>query len=178
MSTAIPSTLKDAFFQLIQYPIQAAAQMNIKLLSAQLARHGKAEWKTSDLAFDSIASLTAHYNKGKWNGIMDFQPRKLPVFDKIAHTIADKPLFEEQEILVSFNAVEGLAHGTVVRCEELGYEGGAVMLNKEATLTFDLPECNDKTIEIEIRLVPTHPLDEKQLRFTLLANQKTDEIFS
>lgn len=55
--------------------------MNSKLLTAQLARRGKVDWADSDRAYDSIVSLTKRYNTTKWNRMMDFQPRKLPVFD-------------------------------------------------------------------------------------------------
>lgn len=53
--------------------------MNSKLLTAQLARRGKVDWADSDRAYDSIVSLTKRYNTTKWNRMMDFQPRKLPV---------------------------------------------------------------------------------------------------
>lgn len=72
-------TEKETYFQLVKYPVQAAAQMNNKLLTAQLARHGKADWADSDRAYDSIVSLTKRYNTTKWNRMMDFQPRRLPV---------------------------------------------------------------------------------------------------
>ena len=70
MESNIPADRQDAYFQLVKYPVQAAAQMNRKILTAQLARHSKADWKQSDTAFDSIASLTQQYNSlqnGKWN---------------------------------------------------------------------------------------------------------------
>ena len=65
----LPKERKDEFYQLFKYPVQAAAQMNNKLLYGQLARHGKeisgssrdvsAEyWKKSEAAYDSIISLT------------------------------------------------------------------------------------------------------------------------
>lgn len=57
--------------------------MNSKLLTAQLARRGKVDWADSDRAYDSIVSLTKRYNTPKWNRMMDFQPRKLPVFDRV-----------------------------------------------------------------------------------------------
>ena len=81
-SFEIPSGRQSAYFELVKYPVQAATQMNRKLLYAQLARHGKADWEKSDLAYDSIVVLTKQYNSledGKWNRMMDFQPRKLPV---------------------------------------------------------------------------------------------------
>ena len=49
---------KETYFQLAKYPVQAAAQMNSKLLTAQLARRGKVDWADSDRAYDSIVSLT------------------------------------------------------------------------------------------------------------------------
>lgn len=51
-------TKKETYFQLAKYPVQAAAQMNSKLLTAQLARRGKVDWADSDRAYDSIVSLT------------------------------------------------------------------------------------------------------------------------
>lgn len=76
ISSEVAGSRKDAFFQLIKYPVQAASQMNFKLLEAQLARHGKGDWSRSDMAYDSIVSLTQLYNTGKWNHIMDCSPRR------------------------------------------------------------------------------------------------------
>lgn len=84
---------KDTYFQLVKYPVQAAAEMNKKFIYAQLARHGHGEhyWNMSDMAYDSIAVLTANYNKGfgnqgKWQGMMDMSPRSLSVFGKVGRT--------------------------------------------------------------------------------------------
>ena len=83
-ASKVSADRRSAYFELVKYPVQAAAQMNRKLLYAQLARHDKADWEKSDAAYDSIAALTQHYNSlenGKWNRMMDFKPRKLPVFN-------------------------------------------------------------------------------------------------
>ena len=85
-ASKVPADRQSAYFELVKYPVQAAAQMNRKLLYAQLARHDKADWEKSDAAYDSIAALTQHYNSlenGKWNRMMDFKPRKLPVFNRV-----------------------------------------------------------------------------------------------
>lgn len=50
-------TEKETYFQLVKYPVQAAAQMNNKLLTAQLARHGKADWADSDKAYDKYSFI-------------------------------------------------------------------------------------------------------------------------
>lgn len=81
---------RDAYFQLVKYPVQACAEMNKKIIYAQLARHGHGDgfWTKSDAAYDSIVSLTKVYNHGihndgKWLGMMDMAPRRLSVFGKI-----------------------------------------------------------------------------------------------
>ena len=61
-ASKVPVDRQSAYFELVKYPVQAAAQMNRKLLYAQLARHDKVDWEKSDAAYDSIAALTQHYN--------------------------------------------------------------------------------------------------------------------
>lgn len=108
----LPNERKDEFYQLFKYPVQAAAQMNNKLLYGQLARHGKETskdggagyWAKSDAAYDSIVNLTriynqGYYNRGKWNRIMDFEPRKQPVFRRVPHTEATQPMVKCLNIL-------------------------------------------------------------------------------
>ena len=118
----IPADRQDAYFQLVKYPVQAAAQMNRKILTAQLARHSKVDWKQSDAAFDSIASLTQQYNSlqnGKWNRMMDFQPRKLSVFKRVEHTAATEPMVTDRKMLCKWNAME-CTYGKPVPYEGLG----------------------------------------------------------
>ena len=122
MESNIPADRQDAYFQLVKYPVQAAAQMNRKILTAQLARHSKADWKQSDAAFDSIASLTQQYNSlqnGKWNRMMDFQPRKLSVFKRVEHTAATEPMVTDRKMLCKWNAME-CTYGKPVPYEGLG----------------------------------------------------------
>ena len=71
-----------AFFQLLQFPVQAAYQMNRKFLMAQLnhemaaeGRYAEANWAARQMeeAYDSIEALNTRYNNlldGKWNGMM------------------------------------------------------------------------------------------------------------
>ena len=71
-----------AFFQLLQFPVQAAYQMNRKFLMAQLnhemaaeGRYAEANWAARQMeeAYDSIDALNRRYNKlldGKWDGMM------------------------------------------------------------------------------------------------------------
>ncbi|MBC7903981.1 MAG: glycosyl hydrolase 115 family protein [Gemmatimonadaceae bacterium] len=92
--------LSDAFYQLVFYPVAGSALMNRKFLLrdkaylyAKQGRISASEYfNKSLLAFDSIVSLTKRYNElsgGKWNGIMNYQPRELPVYLKPV-LVADK----------------------------------------------------------------------------------------
>ena len=176
----IPADRQDAYFQLVKYPVQAAAQMNRKILTAQLARHSKADWKQSDAAFDSIASLTQQYNSlqnGKWNRMMDFQPRKLSVFKRVEHTAATEPMVTDRKMLCKWNAME-CTYGKPVPYEGLGYERKAAGIRKGSSLTFAFDDYGKDSVEVEIRLLPSHPLDEKQLRFAISVDEAVPQTVS
>ena len=180
MESNIPTDRQDAYFQLVKYPVQAAAQMNRKILTAQLARHSKADWKQSDAAFDSIASLTQQYNSlqnGKWNRMMDFQPRKLPVFKRVEHTTATEPMVTDRKIFCKWNAME-CTYGKPVPCEGLGYERKAAGIRKGSSLTFAFDDYGKDSVEVEIRLLPSYPLDEKQLRFAISVDEAVPQTVS
>jgi hypothetical protein len=176
----IPADRQDAYFQLVKYPVQAAAQMNRKILTAQLARHSKADWKQSDAAFDSIVSLTQQYNSlqnGKWNRMMDFQPRKLSVFKRVEHTAATEPMVTDRKMLCKWNAME-CTYGKPVPYEGLGYERKAAGIRKGSSLTFAFDDYGKDSVEVEIRLLPSHPLDEKQLRFAISVDEAVPQTVS
>lgn len=180
MESNIPADRQDAYFQLVKYPVQAAAQMNRKILTAQLARHSKADWKQSDAAFDSIVSLTQQYNSlqnGKWNRMMDFQPRKLPVFKRVEHTTATEPMMTDRKMLCKWNAME-CTYGKPVPYEGLGYERKAAGIRKGSSLTFAFDDYGKDSVEVEIRLLPSHPLDEKQLRFAISVDEAVPQTVS
>lgn len=163
----IPEDRKDTYFQLVKYPVQAADQMNRKLLFAQYARHGLMEWERSDAAFDSIVHLTQIYNEGihnngKWNRIMDYKPRKLSVFEPVEHTQVDEPWPDEANSIAQWEGND--AKGRYAPCEGLGYAGKAILLlpNEEVTYTFAAPKDAD-SLTVELHLLPTHPVDDEHL---------------
>lgn len=89
---SIPSRLQDAYFELIGYPVEAAANMNQKIFYAQksvkLASEGNPtalSYSTNaNSAYQNIISLTNKFNtqiaSGKWNGIMSYAPRSRAQF--------------------------------------------------------------------------------------------------
>ena len=176
----VPADRADTYFQLVKYPVQAAAEMNRKFLYAQKARHtgDPSYWRLSDEAYDSIASLTHMFNKetsgGKWNHMMDFRPRGLSVFDRVPHqsqspdpsrraavtyAIPEKPVTVLDG--TDFSGDTEYAYG-------LGLEGKAVKIGQdgEATATFTLER--DMKVELPVRLLPRFPVDEGgQLRLSV-----------
>src|SRR5690606_26875507 len=94
LQSQVDSKAKDAFFQLVYYPVKGTSFMNKKFLYRDLAlkyatqgRLGAAHFKKlSGSCYDSIREITTHYNtaisNGKWNHFMSMAPRDLPVFHK------------------------------------------------------------------------------------------------
>lgn len=88
----LPEIKKDAYFQLVHYPVCAASAMNKKMLYAQKARllagyglpAANEYAEKARCAYGEIAALTYTYNKevsgGKWENMMDMKPHGLPVF--------------------------------------------------------------------------------------------------
>ncbi len=168
LSSLIPQERQDAYFQLIKYPVEAASEMNKKLLFAQKARHAKMDWVKSDAAYDSIVSLTRIYNigihnEGKWHRMMDHQPRKLPVFEPVAHTVATTPMVETPKPIYKWNAIE-CTTGNPLPCEGLGYEGKAAAIEKGKSVTYSLDGLDADSIKVELHLLPNHPVEGDQLR--------------
>lgn len=179
-ASKVTSDRRSAYFELVKYPVQAAAEMNKKLLYAQLARHGKADWAKSDAAYDSIAALTAHYNaleNGKWNRIMDFKPRKLPVFDRVERKEAAEPMKNDRTAVHQWNGVDG-KRGNPLVYDGLGYEGKAAEIEKGDALTFSFGRWKGDALEVEIRLLPNHPVEGEKLRFSVSLDGATPKVIS
>jgi hypothetical protein len=93
VAARLPADRRDAFFELVLYPVRAAANLNERILKLDLAElyarqhRASANWYVGQAraAHAAIVADTAAYNAlagGKWDGIMDMAPRRLPVFDE------------------------------------------------------------------------------------------------
>jgi glycosyl hydrolase family 115 (putative glucuronidase)/glycosyl hydrolase family 115 len=84
----LPKDRRDAFFQLVDYPVTAAAAINERQLDLDKAIAYGLQRRASagvyaDRAREAHATLVAseaRYNAGKWRGMMDIAPVKLPQF--------------------------------------------------------------------------------------------------
>ncbi|MEQ8474274.1 MAG: glycosyl hydrolase 115 family protein [Marinoscillum sp.] len=91
LQTEIPTHLQDAFYQLVAYKVLGASHMNKKILYAYksrvYARQGRVSANVyaekSRKAYEDIKEITKEYNQqndGKWDHMMTYNPRELPVF--------------------------------------------------------------------------------------------------
>ncbi|MBR0273314.1 MAG: glycosyl hydrolase 115 family protein [Bacteroidaceae bacterium] len=175
----------DAFFQLVEYPVMAAAAQCEKYHLAQLARHCisylqrdnvDSTWRRSDLAHNRVQELTIRYNEqrnGKWRGIMSSNPRALPVFQPVPHVQATTPMPEEEPSVATFygasyDAATFAGNGILAPVLGLGASIRAMPLPREHSLTYNFKHnyLRQRFSVIEIHLLPTHPIDEQQ-RFSI-----------
>ena len=98
LKSSVPPQRRDAYFQLVEYPLKGAALMNFKYLYAHQSMLAENTEERSQLAesarraHDEIIALTNQYNQinhGKWNHMMAMNPRNLPVFSMPDFHLAD-----------------------------------------------------------------------------------------
>jgi hypothetical protein len=87
----LPANLRDAYFQLVLYPVRSSANLNRRILKLDLAgEYARQQRPSPDLytrqaraAHAALVQDAATYNTqadGKWAHFMDIAPRRLPVF--------------------------------------------------------------------------------------------------
>ena len=178
----MPEDREDAYFHLIKYPVQAATQMNNKFLRAQLARHSRGDWRESDIAYDSIARLTSIYNYGirnggKWKRMMDFQPRKLPVFEIVPMQTLDTPMVEEHKVQYSWNGSE-YSKGSGILQDMLGYEGKAAAYPQGESQSFSFGKAQGDSIKVNVAFVPAFPTNNKEIRLSVKLDGNPVQVIS
>lgn len=126
----VPGTHQDAFFQVIGYPVRAAALMNEKGLSlarfqayAQQGRASAAGYlEQARKAHEAIQQETEAYNNrmagGKWRHMMSAAPRNLAVFHAPTGTPPDVP-----DAAILGLAVEGGIAGRLPEFSRLTRQG-------------------------------------------------------
>jgi lysophospholipase L1-like esterase len=201
LKPSIPAHKVSAFYQLVEYPVRGASLMNQKWLYAQLSHHhthkdmeqAKEYAEKSRQAYRKTEQITAGYQtmeNGKWNRIMDFRPRKLPVFDEPAFPMLDslinagyqpkgttpqndKKITGRQGFVLAQNACQAIDRqdaGKVI--EGLGHSFSAVQMKqgRALTFTFDIPRPGEAWIKIAT--VPNHDVDMKGMKIMLSVDGK------
>ncbi len=178
----VPTVRDDAYFQLITYPIKAAAYMNHKFLYWNLAcrtsdvNEKKKYESLSNEAYNKIKELTDYYNEklsnGKWNHMMSMRPRNLPVFDSIKKADFSK----EVSVKENSKAIQFIKANQFISKKDpkeykwktingLGYSNNAITLfplkqkyfkTEKPSVSYEFEIENAGNYEIEIHLLPTH----------------------
>jgi hypothetical protein len=178
LKSFIPDNRKSAFFQLVEYPVKGASLINQKWLYAQLGDADK-----SLAAYSEIERITGDYNRmenGKWNRMMDFHPRNLPVFDEphgrdVARRVSTN---EIGGVILAQNAAQAtnIANtGKII--EGLGHSFSAVQLKQNDSLSFvfDIPEAGEYSIQIAA--IPNHDVDGQGMKIALSVDENPINTF-
>ena len=207
LARLIPDRLKDAYFQLILYPTVCAARMNEKFLYAAMSNNPKpgdnispaAYAEKARFAYSEIQRLTNIYNNdiagGKWNKMMDYRPRKLPVFNMppLAESSGEKKTFKEDSPVAIIDAAnyKNIAESGSAKLqliEGLGASGSSLTIVDVTTASVsDANILQAPYVEyhvklpagqrtIEVLCVPTHRIHAgRGLRYAIsLDNQSAD----
>ncbi len=209
----LPERLRPAYFQLVHYPVAASAAMNRKMLYAQKSRlHAEENIDLSAYyarlslnAYNEIAALGYTYNKetsgGKWELMMDMNPRNLPVFAKpVLPEMPVEKLYEthvpplpqvrplvpaagtsvESDRMIALNACDFVNDIQAEVIEGLGHGGKSVRLPaaqkitaKQPHLQYDVTTASKGEVKIKIGTIPMHPVHgNTEMRYAIVIDKQ------
>ena len=149
LAQAMPADRRDAFHELVLYPVRASASLNARILKLELAglpgnAGARAERLVTEAkaAHRSLVADTAAYNAlahGKWRHMMDMAPRRLPVFAEPVWPVspggtsaatatppASEPMRSARPRTLSIAASSAATHPQWQKIDELGSMGAAL----------------------------------------------------
>lgn len=180
LSDLIPSERKDAWFQLVVYPVKGAAYMNHKFLYWNLEattsdENQKEKYQLlASEAYQKIEELTDYYNTrlsdGKWKNMMSMHPRELPVYDAVKRNTLSKEssIISTKQIIIQANqfvSQKGFKACNWKTINGLGYSNNAVTLfplkqqyfkTEKPFVLYEFAIENAGEYEFEVHLLPTH----------------------
>ena len=167
-----------AFYELLQFPVQGAYQMNRKFLMAQLSNQqlnwgepAHAHWAALQMeaAYDSINALNRRYNEqldGKWRGMMDLAP----AFCALFHLKPEVPALDGTgvvpvDLTPKHEPLQGCCVLNLARFDSksddarlvngLGYDWQVMQIG-EASYSF--PAVTRSHVEVTVYTIPFWPL--------------------
>lgn len=170
---ALPPEKKDAFYELVLYPVRGSALVNQMHLGAPA---------DAVKAYDQIQSETAYYNGkvagGKWRGMMSSNPRNRPALRKpainpsvTAPAVTPPGATSPANGYLSFEAEKPsratAAPGTAWKLiAGLGRSGDSIALlpttvapSPDSALDYDFELTNSAELKVVIYSLPTQPLN-------------------
>jgi hypothetical protein len=179
-----PKELRDAFYQLLVYPVRCSALMNEKFLSDTV--------EDAQKAYGQIQTETKYYNEemaaGKWRHMMSMAPRNTPVFKKpigdekndatrkeasVDHGIvgdgyvsleAEKPTRKTNGDGATWKIISGLGRSG----DSLALLPTTAKVTGKATLEYDFTVTKSGDAKTMVYCVPTHAISsDVQLRYSV-----------
>ena len=187
LRSRIPASLRNAYYELIEYPVCASTDQNIKLLRARqsfvYAWAGQGEKalayaKEAQTAFEGIKTLTTKYNTGiaggKWQGMMDYKPNNwsqhlMPAVATANDVATQQSSILQPDVYILSGGSYTSASASVKRINGLGVEGSTATVwpldMKAYTSTSSAPYAEyvvpvKKGLNvIQVRCLPTFPIN-------------------
>jgi len=187
LSGQIPNTRKDAWFELVAYPVLAASAMNQKFLYRDLATfYANQSLEDSKNYQDSIAlhqnrikQLTAHYNtqiaNGKWSKMMHHAPRYLPVYELPKAVRSEEKAIKKYsppmhiQKMASFTKTENFEDNFPLELTGLGYSKSALQLTPVTQKQYSDTAFTDNPV-IHYEIISNEKMDSAVLTLTAVPN--------
>ena len=187
LRSRIPTALRNAYYELIEYPVCACTDQNIKLLRARqsfvYAWAGQREKaldyaQKAQSAYDEIQTLTSKYNtgiaSGKWQGMMSSKPNNwsqhlMPSVATNGDVARQQSTILEPDICILGGGSFSQASPSVKKLNGLGIEGTTASIwpldmTKYANAAaapyaeYTLPVQEGLNV-IQVRCLPTFPIN-------------------
>lgn len=203
----IPTALRNAYYELIEYPVCACADQNIKLLRARQSFYyawaGQSKKATdyskeAQTAFNEIVTLTNKYNtgiaSGKWNGMMNYKPNNwsqhlMPAVATTSDINNTESNILQPEVTIVSGGDYTQSSGGVIGIDGLGITGKSATVwpldmtaytayAKAPYAEYELPVQKGLNV-IQVRCLPTFPINTSyDLRVGVQVDGKTVSVLS
>ena len=208
LRSRIPASLRDAYYELIEYPVCGCTDQNIKLLRARqsfiYAWAGQGEKaldyaQKAQKAFNEIKTLTDKYNTdiagGKWEGMMNYKPSnyghqlEMPAVATSSDVAKQQSSILEPDIYVIAGGCYDNASASVKVLHGLGIGGSSATVwpldmktyksaNAAPYAEYTLPVQKGLNV-IQVRLLPTFPINTSyDLRTGISINRRAASVIS
>lgn len=174
LKASVDERHKAQYFEIIEYPCRALSAMARKMLTAQLARHGKAEWTDALAGQTDIFSLRDEYNRmldGKWNGMAGFWTGH-SIYRQVDTTQYCAPI--ESTVCSRLTSDDGQYGAKSYVIPNLGYSRRALYIEKGEEFITTLPAMTD-SMELTFAFVPNHPVDGDSLEVAITLDGQQEQ---
>ena len=207
LRSRIPSSLSNAYYELIEYPVRGCADQNIKILRGRqsfvYAWAGQGEKALSysaaaQAAFDEIVTMTDKFNTGiaggKWNYMMSYKPNNMsqhlmPSVASAADVSETESTIVQPDITILPGGSYSSASSSVVSLTGLGLAGSTATVwpldmtaytscSQAPYAEYSIPVQKGLNV-IQVRCLPTFPLNTTyDLRVGISVDGKTPSVLS